>query len=391
MPMSLVGTFVVMYCFGYSLDNLSLMALTLSVGFVVDDAIVMLENIVRHMEQGKPAWQAAFKGSGEIGFTIISMTLSLVAVFIPVLFMGGILGRLLHEFAVTITASILVSGFVSLTLTPMLCSRFLKPPHAPAARAASTTRSSGCSTPVLALYDGTLRSAMRPRRRRCCAVAGAAGGHGRGCSCCSRRASSRPRTPARSSPPPKAAQGIVVRGDGRGTSRPLAEHRRGAPERRGVHVGVGAGGRRRDARTAADLHAAEAARRAAAVGRRGHRGVCGQARRSARACAPIRRIRRRSASAARSPQALYQFTLQGTDTDELYAGARCSRPRCASCRGLQDVTQRPADHEPAGAREIDRDRAALGHHRRSRSRTRSTAPTARARSRPSTRRPTSTS
>src|SRR5499427_8169040 len=102
------------------------MALTLSVGFVVDDAIVMLENIVRHMEMGKDAMTAAIDGAGEIGFTILSMTLSLAAVFIPLLFMGGIIGRLLHEFAVTIGVAILVSGFVSLSLTPMLCSRFLK-------------------------------------------------------------------------------------------------------------------------------------------------------------------------------------------------------------------------------------------------------------------------
>src|SRR5439155_24829936 len=129
LPASIVGTFSVMYLLGYSVDNLSLMALTLSVGFVVDDAIVMLENIVRHMEMGKAPVRAAFDGSKEIGFTIISMTLSLVAVFIPVLFMGGIVGRLLHEFAVTIGVAILVSGFVSISLTPMLCSRFLKPPH----------------------------------------------------------------------------------------------------------------------------------------------------------------------------------------------------------------------------------------------------------------------
>ena len=128
LPMSLVGTFPVMYLLGYSLDNLSLMALTLAVGFVVDDAIVMLENIVRHMEMGKTPMQAAFDGASEIGFTIMSMTLSLTAVFIPLLFMGGIVGRLFHEFAVTISAAILVSGFVSLTLTPMLASRFLKPP-----------------------------------------------------------------------------------------------------------------------------------------------------------------------------------------------------------------------------------------------------------------------
>ncbi len=128
LPMSIIGTFTAMYVLGYSVDNLSLMAMILAVGFVVDDAIVMLENIVRHMEHGEPVLQASLKGSQEIGFTILSMTFSLVAVFIPVLFMGGILGRLLHEFAVVITVAILVSGVVSLTLTPMLCSRFLRPP-----------------------------------------------------------------------------------------------------------------------------------------------------------------------------------------------------------------------------------------------------------------------
>ncbi|HTS12810.1 MAG TPA: efflux RND transporter permease subunit [Candidatus Limnocylindrales bacterium] len=129
LPMSIIGTFAVMYELNYTVDNLSLMALTLSVGFVVDDAIVMLENIVRHMEMGKGVMEAALAGSKEIGFTIISMTLSLAAVFIPVLFMSGIMGRLLHEFSVVIMVSILVSGFVSLTLTPMLCSRFLRSHH----------------------------------------------------------------------------------------------------------------------------------------------------------------------------------------------------------------------------------------------------------------------
>jgi hydrophobic/amphiphilic exporter-1 (mainly G- bacteria), HAE1 family len=128
LPMSIIGTFSVMYLLGYNLDNLSLMALTLCVGFVVDDAIVMLENIVRHMEKGESPLEAALNGSKEISFTILSMTLSLVAVFIPVLFMGGILGRLLNEFAVTIAVAVLISGFVSLSLTPMLCRTFLKPP-----------------------------------------------------------------------------------------------------------------------------------------------------------------------------------------------------------------------------------------------------------------------
>ena len=128
LPMSIVGTFAVMYLLNYNLDNLSLMALTLCLGFVVDDAIVMLENIVRHMEMGKSPMEAAFAGSREVGFTILSMTISLAAVFIPVLFMGGIIGRLFTEFSMTIGAAILISGVVSLTLTPMLCSRFLKRP-----------------------------------------------------------------------------------------------------------------------------------------------------------------------------------------------------------------------------------------------------------------------
>jgi HAE1 family hydrophobic/amphiphilic exporter-1 len=129
LPMALIGTFAAMALLNYSLDNLSLMALTLCVGFVVDDAIVMLENIVRHMENGEPPMEAAFKGSKEIAFTIVSMTLSLTAVFIPILFMSGLLGRLLHEFAVTIVVAVLVSGFVSLTLTPMMCSRFVHSGH----------------------------------------------------------------------------------------------------------------------------------------------------------------------------------------------------------------------------------------------------------------------
>jgi hydrophobic/amphiphilic exporter-1 (mainly G- bacteria), HAE1 family len=129
LPLSILGTFIVMRALGYSLDNLSLMALTLAVGFVVDDAIVVLENIVRHMEMGKAPLQAAIDGSKEISFTVISMTISLTAVFIPILFMGGIMGRLFHEFAVVIGAAVLISGFISLSLTPMLASRFLKPEH----------------------------------------------------------------------------------------------------------------------------------------------------------------------------------------------------------------------------------------------------------------------
>src|SRR5262249_17666544 len=162
LPSSIVGTFAAMYLLGYSLDNLSLMALTLSVGFVVDDAIVMLENIVRHMEMGKSAMVAAFDGAKEIAFTILSMTLSLSAVFIPVLFMGGVVGRLLHEFAVTIGVAILISGFVSISLTPMLCSRFLRPPrevrHGRLYNAAEAVLNGS-----LKIYDWTLTQSLRFR------------------------------------------------------------------------------------------------------------------------------------------------------------------------------------------------------------------------------------
>ncbi len=161
-PLSIIATFAVMYLLDYSLDNLSLMALTLSVGFVVDDAIVMLENIVRHMEMGKGRIEAALAGSKEIGFTILSMTLSLTAVFIPLLFMGGIMGRLLHEFAVTIGVAILVSGFVSLSLSPMLCSRFLTSPGE-ARHGRLFALSERFFDGMLRAYDRSLKLALRHR------------------------------------------------------------------------------------------------------------------------------------------------------------------------------------------------------------------------------------
>jgi HAE1 family hydrophobic/amphiphilic exporter-1 len=151
-----------MYLLGYTIDIISLMALTLCVGFVVDDAVVMLENIVRHMEAGESRMEAALKGAGEIGFTILSMTVSLAAVFIPVLFMGGVVGRLLREFAVTIGVAVLVSGLVSLTLTPMLCSRFLRPPHQGHNRLYRV--SERFFDGMLATYDRSLRWVLRHRR-----------------------------------------------------------------------------------------------------------------------------------------------------------------------------------------------------------------------------------
>jgi HAE1 family hydrophobic/amphiphilic exporter-1 len=163
LPMSLVGTFAVMFALDFSLDNLSLMALTLAVGFVVDDAIVMLENIVRHMEMGKKPMQAALEGAAEIGFTILSMTLSLVAVFIPLLFMSGIVGRLFREFAVTIAVAIFVSGFVSLSLTPMLASRFLSEERIHGSRNVILDAFERAYQGTAAFYERTLRWVMQHR------------------------------------------------------------------------------------------------------------------------------------------------------------------------------------------------------------------------------------
>jgi len=163
LPLSLLGTLALMFLLGFSLDNLSMMALILSVGFVVDDAIVMLENIVRHIEKGKSVMEAAYQGSREISFTIVSMTVSLAAVFIPILFMSGLMGRLFHEFAVTIVIAILLSGFVSVSLTPMLCSRLLKDGHQQLQRG-WLFRATECFFDImLRWYDWTLRLVLRAR------------------------------------------------------------------------------------------------------------------------------------------------------------------------------------------------------------------------------------
>jgi HAE1 family hydrophobic/amphiphilic exporter-1 len=163
LPVSIIGTFAGMYMFGYSIDNISLMALTLCVGFVVDDAIVMLENIVRYLEQGMRPMQAALKGAREVGFTIISMTSSLIAVFIPVLFMGGVVGRVFREFAVTMSLAIAISGFVSLTLTPMLCSRLLKPIDHNKKHGILYRVLEACFNGMLAAYRWTLRGVMHAK------------------------------------------------------------------------------------------------------------------------------------------------------------------------------------------------------------------------------------
>ena len=160
MPLSLVGTFGVMYLLGYSLNNLTLMALTISTGFVVDDAIVMIENISRFIEEGESPLKAALKGSEQIGFTIVSLTISLIAVLIPLLFMGDIVGRLFREFAVTLSVTILVSAVVSLTLTPMMCAKLLK--HKPAAQQGRFyLMSERAFESVIAFYGRTLQWVLR--------------------------------------------------------------------------------------------------------------------------------------------------------------------------------------------------------------------------------------
>jgi len=166
-PISIIATFAIMHVLGFSLNNLSLMALTISVGFVIDDAIVMLENIYRHIEAGMKPMEAALKGAGEIGFTILSITFSLIAVFIPVLLMGGIVGRLFREFAVTVTAAVLVSGFVSLTFVPMMCSRFLKhhePPTGKGPRALMDRVLEGFFSRLEKLYEAMLGFVLRHRK-----------------------------------------------------------------------------------------------------------------------------------------------------------------------------------------------------------------------------------
>ncbi len=160
-PLSLVGTFGVMYALGYSLNNLTLMALTIATGFVVDDAIVMIENIARYIEEGEKPFEAALKGAGQIGFTIVSLTVSLVAVLIPLLFMGGLIGRLFREFAVTLSASIAVSAILSLTLTPMMCAHLLRPEPKEHERSAAYRWSERAFESAIAFYDSGLRVVLR--------------------------------------------------------------------------------------------------------------------------------------------------------------------------------------------------------------------------------------
>ena len=194
-PLSLVGTFGVMYMLGYSLNNLTLMALTISTGFVVDDAIVMIENIARYVEDGEKPLQAALKGAAQIGFTIVSLTVSLIAVLIPLLFMGDIVGRLFREFAVTFSVTILVSAVVSLTLTPMMCARILR--HTPKEEEGRLARAleSGFER-LIALYGRTLTWVLARQRATLLVFVGIARRDGDTSSTSCRRVSSRCRTRA---------------------------------------------------------------------------------------------------------------------------------------------------------------------------------------------------
>ena len=281
-PVSLIGTFGAMYLLGYSLDNLSLMALTISTGFVVDDAIVVLENITRHMEAGMPRMEAALRGAGEVSFTVLSMSLSLIAVFVPILLMGGIVGRLFREFAMTLSIAILISLVVSLTTTPMMCAHLLV--HRPASEHGRFYRwGERAFDWVLDHYDRSLRACAAP------SVPGAVEPAG----------DDRPRNPSfRDHPeglfPPAGhrAHGRrhpgrsehFVSGDGE-KARPVRRHhprRSGGRQRRRLY-------RRRPDQFRLCLCRAEAAQRARAVGRSGDRPAAAQARPGRRRAAVLAR------------------------------------------------------------------------------------------------------
>ncbi len=328
LPMSIVGTFALMYALSYSLDNLSLMALTLCVGFVVDDAIVMLENITRHMEMGKSRWQATLDGSKEIAFTIVSMTISLAAVFIPVLFMGGILGRLLREFAVTIIGAVLISGFVSLTLTPMLCSRMLSSEH-DRKHGRVYALSERMFDAMLSTYRSTLSWVMRHQRLTIAVFFAITIGTGflfawmpKGF------------LPADDSGLilvfTEAAQDVsfdAMSNDAKAGCR----HRQGESAHRRRDVD---GGRRRTERVAqrrTHLRGAHAARRRGRAPTRSCRS-CVDRCRAFRASGPMCRTFPRSASAARSRRAPTSTRCRARTRRSSTTGRRRSRTGCARCR-----------------------------------------------------------
>ena len=381
LPVSVIGTFAVMYAFGFSLDNLSLMALTLAVGFVVDDAIVMLENIVRHMELGKPPMEAAFAGSKEVAFTILSMTVSLAAVFIPVLFMGGIVGRLMHEFAVTIAAAILVSGVVSVTLTPMLCSRFLKPPHE-TTHGAMFRATERMFDLVLAAYAWTLRHTLRFRPvAMAVSIALVAGTYVLFT---------------------KVPTGFI----------PSEDTGQIQAQTEGVQ-GIGFEAMRQHQFEAAEIVAADPnVASVAGMIQGGNQGrlfieLKPREERELNADQVIEALRPKLAQVpgfrvflqnpplirigGQNTRSLYQFTLQNPDTRELYEVAPKFEERLRQIPGLQDVTSDLQIKSPQINVAFDRDRIAPARALRGRRAGRpSAAPTARARSRPSSLPPIST-
>ncbi|MDQ3138245.1 MAG: efflux RND transporter permease subunit [Gemmatimonadota bacterium] len=355
LPMSLVATFAVMYVMGYSLDNLSLMALTLAVGFVVDDAIVVLENVVRHIERGESVMDAAVNGSREISFTVISMTLSLVAVFIPVLFLGGLIGRLFQEFAVTIGVAILVSGVVSLTLTPMLCSRWLRPEPKDAQHGRFYRTTERVWETSLSWYERSLGWVMDRRGLAMAFSALVLVGTvllGRV-------------VPKGFIPSEDTGQLNGTTETAEGTSYDaMVKHQRAAaaivqedPNVEGFMSAVGGGGRGntvnqgrlfihlkpRDQRELSADEVAQSLTRKLA-------GVPGM--RAFITNPPVINI------GGRQSKSLYQFTLQGSDIGALYEGAAALERRLRDVPGLTDVTSDLQIKNPQVQVRIDRDRAA---------------------------------
>ena len=352
LPISVVGTFAFMYALGYSLDNLSLLALTLAVGFVVDDAIVMLENIVRYIEEGMAPMEAAFKGSKEIGFTIISMTLSLIAVFIPVMFMGGIVGRLLHEFAVTICAAILVSGFVSLTLTPMLTSRFVRSHHGEKHGFLFNLFERGYEA-TLGAYRDSLGWALKHRLVVLMLFFVTAGF----------TVVLYSNVPKDFLPPGDTGQLIAFTEGGQDTSFAamaarqieVAEIISRDPDIVAVNSSVGAGGPRATSNSGTLFlrlkpRAERTSKPAEIVARlRGKVAAVPGIRVSIQNPPPIR-------IGGQLTNAQYQYTLQGSDLDELYAWSNQFLARFRRIEGLQDVTSNLFNNSPTATLDIDRDK-----------------------------------
>ena len=352
LPISVIGTFALMFALGYSLDNLSLLALTLAVGFVVDDAIVMLENIVRYIEDGMSPMDAAFKGSKEIGFTIISMTLSLVAVFIPVMVMSGIVGRLLHEFAVTICAAILVSGFVSLTLTPMMCSRFLRS-HKDEKHGALFNAFEYAYEAMLGAYRDSLGWALRHRRTVMLVFFATFGFTG----------VLYFQVPKDFLPPGDTGQLIAFTEGGQDSSFAamaarqiqVAEIIAGDQDIQAVNSSVGAGGPRATSNAGTlFLRLKPAAERksspAEIIARlRGKVAAVPGIRVAIQNPPPIR-------IGGQLTQAQFQYTLQGSDLEELYSWSNTFLQRFRRIDGLQDVTSNLYNNSPTITLDIDRDK-----------------------------------